>query len=475
MSEPSPLPWSPSERIALWGWGAEGRAAYHWIRQHEPQRELDVLAPAEQLESITQVGDERLHGVAAPAHIDFSAYDWIVKSPGISPNRDDVRQAIARGLRVVGGTYLWAREHADADGLLRNTICVTGTKGKSTTTALTAHLLRAGGYRVALAGNIGLPLVSLPADDADVDVRVIELSSYQTQDLAASGARPAVAVVVNIFPEHLDWHGSEQDYVNDKLAVVTGAHPVVAVLNRNDLRLAALTLPHSEIRYFGAPDGWHLREDDLYHADRLIMDTRGLPLPGRHNRGNLCAALTAIESLGINAEPLAQHAATFQPLPNRLQTMGERDGIRYINDSIATTPHATLAALSCFERDTVALIVGGHDRGLDWSDFAAQLREMAHPPRFIATMGHKGPEIHSTLESVCRDRDIALLGAASLEDAFVGCNDALRAQGGGILLMSPGAPSFDAYRDYVERGRHFASLAGFDPERISNILGLGIG
>ena len=475
------LPWSTTQRVALWGWGREGHTAYQWIRQREPVRDLHVFALPSELETIRDLKDAALTVSEVGGDVALGDFDWVVKSPGISPHQDAVRSAQSNGTRFVGGTYIWARAHADNAGALRNTICVTGTKGKSTTTSLTAHLLRAGGHRVLLAGNIGLPLLQTPDTDAGT-IRVIELSSYQTADLAASGARPEVAVVVNIFPEHLDWHGGEAQYVQDKLMLVTDAHPKIAVLNRADPRLVELQLPQSEIHYFGGREGWHLRDDELWHGERLIMDTRDLPLPGRHNRGNLCAALTAIDALGIAAEPLAAHAATFMPLPNRLQTIGVRDGIRYINDSIATTPHATLAALACFEDSRVALIVGGHDRGLDWGDFASALAARSHVPELIATMGPKGKQIFDLLQSVCAQRGIQLVDSRSLASAFAACEHHLRhsesnpvaARGPAVLLMSPGAPSFDAYRDYVERGKHFAVLAGFDPERIANIQGLGL-
>ena len=195
-----------------------------------------------------------------------------------------------------------------------------------------------------------------------------------------------------------------------------------------------------------------------------------MPLPGRHNRGNLCAVLTAIEALGLDAMTLAPHAATFRPLPNRLQTLGTREGIAYVNDSISTTPHASLAALACFADRRVALIVGGHDRGLDWSGFAAQMRMQA--PAAIVTVGQNGPKIHALLAPIARGAGFALQAADDLADAVRRARDALA--GEGVVLLSPGAPSFGAYKDYVARGRHFAELAGFDPDSISTIPGLGI-
>jgi len=223
------------------------------------------------------------------------------------------------------------------------------------------------------------------------------------------------------------------------------------------------------VRWFGREDDWHLRGDALYRGDALVMDTRSLPLPGRHNRGNLCAVLAAIEALGLDAVALAPHAAGFRPLPHRLQELGTRDGIAYVNDSISTTPHASLAALDCFAARRIAILVGGHDRGIDWQAFVDAMR--VAPPLAVVTMGQNGPRIHDALAPVAAGR-FALLEGQDLAHAMAMARDAL--DGDGIVLLSPGAPSFGPYRDYVERGRHFASLAGFDPDTISAIPGLGI-
>ncbi len=417
----------------------------------------------------------------------LAAFDVVIKSPGISPYGPDAETATARGTRLIGGSALWFAEHPEA-----RTICVTGTKGKSTTAALLAHLLRAGGLRTALAGNIGMPLLELL--DQQAEAWVIELSSYQTRDVAGSGVRPEIAVVTNIFPEHLDWHGSEQRYVADKLALLTEARPRFAVLNADDATLSSLAgAPHAaikhgrdasadkaiapmggsytgEVRWFGRGDGWHLRGDALYRGDQHIMDTCGLPLPGRHNRNNLCAALTALDAFGLDAAALATHATTFQPLPHRLQVLGVREGITWVNDSISTTPHATLAALALYRDQRVALLAGGHDRGVDWSAFAEAMPTQR--PVAIVTMGQNGPRIREVLQPAAAAAGVVLSSAQDLESAVAQARDALA--GDGVVLLSPGAPSFGAYRDYTERGRHFAALGGFDPDAINAIQGLGI-
>ena len=461
-------------RVALWGWGREGRAAYAALRSPAASASgapaaprfagpLTLLCSPHEAPDAAALGDPALAIEADPTPGRLAAFDVVIKSPGISPYADAAAHAAARGTRFVGGTGLWFAERPDAC-----TVCVTGTKGKSTTTALLAHLLRGGGHRTALAGNIGMPLLELL--DATPEYWAIELSSYQTRDVAESGTRPRVAVVTNLFPEHLDWHGSEQRYVEDKLALVTQAAPHVAVLNAADPRLATLALPRSEIRWYGTAQGWHLREDELFRGDEKVLDTRLVPLSGRHNRSNLCAVLTAIEALGHDAAALAAQACTFQPLPNRLQVLGVRDGLLWVNDSISTTPHASLAALDVFGQRRVALLLGGHDRGLDWQDFAAAMRTRA--PAAIVTMGQNGSRIHALLAPLAASCGFALHAATHLEEAVGVARQALR--GEGVVLLSPGAPSFGAYRDYVARGRHFAQLGGFDPDAISAIGGLGV-
>ncbi|RMH94082.1 UDP-N-acetylmuramoyl-L-alanine--D-glutamate ligase [Lysobacter pythonis] len=451
-------------RIALWGWGREGRAAYRALRARLPSQPLTLFCAMAEIGDAAAFADPLLAFETDASGEKLARFEVVVKSPGISPYGEAARFARARGTDFIGGTRLWFSERGEN----ARTLCVTGTKGKSTTTALLAHLLRAAGHRTALAGNIGLPLLELL--DARAEAWAIELSSYQTRDVADSGVRPALAIVTNLFPEHLDWHGGESRYVEDKLALLTQAAPSIAVLNANDPVLSKLELPASDVRWYGTRAGWHLRGDGLFRGERAVLDTRDLPLPGRHNRGNLCAVLTALDALGFDAAALARHAATFAPLPNRLQSLGVREGVRWVNDSISTTPHASLAALDVHAGEKVVLLVGGHDRGLDWHGFAEAMETRA--PHGIVTMGANGPRIHDLLAPMAAKAGFELRAARDLPGAVAIARELLA--GDGVLLLSPGAPSFGAYGDYVARGRHFAELGGFDPEIISAIAGLGI-
>ena len=252
-------------RVALWGWGREGRAAYRALRHRLPALPLTLLCSESEVDGARTLNDALLTIDTDVSTLRLSQFDVVVKSPGISPYKPEALAATERGTRFIGGTALWFAENPDA-----RTICVTGTKGKSTTTALLAHLLRAGGHRTALCGNIGMPLLELLDVEQAPEFWAVELSSYQTRDVAASGVRPDIAVATNIFPEHLDWHGSEARYIQDKLSLLTDAKPHIAILNGNDSTLAALSLSDSEVRCFGVADGW-LKADGrtIYEAKDL--------------------------------------------------------------------------------------------------------------------------------------------------------------------------------------------------------------
>ena len=450
------------KRVAIWGYGREGRAALAALRWRLPRQPLTVFCNDDEAAAIAAMEDPNLTIAVSPDAAQLAAFEIVVKSPGISPYSSPAADAALMGTRFVGGTELWFAEHEG-----EKTICVTGTKGKSTVSALIAHLLRAAGKRTALAGNIGLPLLELLDVAPAPDAWVVELSSFQ----ARQAVRPDVAVVLNFFPEHLDWHGSEARYFEDKMALVSVGAPRIAVLNAEDARLGEIDIPAgTHVTFFNYGDGWHLRDYEIWRGQEKVIDARWLALPGRHNRVNLCAALAAIEAFGLDARTLAQSALSFRPLPHRLQSLGTVDGVEFVNDSISTTPHASLAALDCHRGRRVAILVGGYDRGIDWGVFADRLATEA--PRAVITMGQNGPRIGEKLRPLAQAGKFALLEAKELEDAVRLARNAL--ENDGVVLLSPGAPSFPRYKDYVERGRHFARIAGFDPDAISAIAGLGV-
>ncbi len=441
-------------RVAIWGFGHEGRAAIAAIRARWPQLPLALYCNETEADAarafdptLTVFGHE-------PDAVALSAYDVVVKSPGISIYKPAVTAAQGQGTTFTSGTALWFAENPDA-----RVVAVTGTKGKSTTTALIAHLTRSLGVRTALAGNIGLPLLELQGQQAEL--WAIELSSFQTGE-----AGPLeLAVVTSLYEEHLDWHGSRERYVADKLRLGEVARTVL--VNGQQAKLMAFTAAHPRRHMFGDVTGWHVADGFIRCGGREVFPVAQLGVPGLHNALNASAALAALERLGFDAFAAAPALATFRPLPHRLQPLGRHDGRDWINDSIATTPPAVVAALESLPGRAVSVLVGGHDRGVDWAPFVAYVQ--AHPPRAIVCMGANGPRIEAALRAgavTCPVLRVADLSAA-VDEARV------RTPAGGVVLLSPGAPSFDQFKDYAERGRRFATLAGFTAAA-TGIDGLGI-
>ena len=436
-------------RVAILGAGREGLAAWRAIRRRFPRQDLWLLTERAPAGGALPDLDERCdHLVVAPFEAGaLEGFEVLVRSPGVSLYRPALRRAAEDGARVTTGTNLWFAEHPG-----ERTICVTGTKGKSTTVALLAHLLRAAGAEAVAAGNIGRPL--LDCEGMEASWWVVELSSYQIADL---DARPDVAVLLNLSEEHLDWHGDVARYQRDKLRLAGLADDGLVVANHRDPVLRRALADREAVAWFGVPDGFHVAEGGLYRGDAPVLTPADSPLRGRHNLENLAAALTVLRAIGVDAGPLAKALQGFEPLAHRLQPVGERDGVRYVDDSISTTPVSTLAALEACAGSPVVLLVGGLDRGLDWRAFARAVR--AAPPRAIIGMPDSGAAVIDCLAAEGVAPEAGLHRAEGLEAAVRLA--ARLAVHGGTVLLSPGAPSFPRFRDYRERGEAFARAAGF--------------
>jgi len=442
------------KRVAIWGFGREGRAAITAIRSRLPQLPLTLFCSEAEMAAASSFDVSLVVRGQEPDAIALSSFDVVVKSPGISAYKPALVAAQEAGVRVTSGTSLWFAERPDA-----RVVAITGTKGKSTTTALLAHLARSLGVRTALAGNIGMPMLELV--DASAELWAIELSSFQTGEAGTV----ELGVITSLYEEHLDWHGSRERYIADKLKLADVSKQLL--VNASQPYLLERTALHLHRRLFGQVEGWHVAGGFIRRGAKQVFDISRLRAPGEHNALNACAALTALEAMGFDALAAAEALASFRPLPHRLQPLGEHDGFRWINDSISTTPQATLAALGSLEGRQVTVIVGGHDRGLDWSDFVTEAKR--HAPHAIVAQGANGPRIAQAL----RTAGVAVEETGDLANAVARARELTPP--GGTILLSPGAPSFDQFHDYAERGRRFAELAGFDGHEIVGIEGLGVG
>ena len=452
-------------RVAVWGFGREGRAAIRALRQRCGDQHFTLFCSAAEVDA-ARAFDPVLEVVAGePDAVTLSQFDVVVKSPGISAYKPALLAAQVQGTQVTSGTALWFGEHSFEKQPDVRVIAVTGTKGKSTTSALIAHLARALGVRTALAGNIGLPLLELldpQAVSPPADLWVIELSSFQTGEAGSL----ELGVITSLYEEHLDWHGSRERYVADKLRLADVSRQLL--VNALQPALLERTQEHPHRLLFGQPAGWHVADGFICRGSHEVFPVAQLAAPGLHNALNACAALAALATVGMDALAAAPALARFRPLPHRLQPLGEHDGWHWINDSISTTPLATLAALESLRGRAVTVLVGGHDRGLDWTPFVEAMRTA--PPNAIVCMGSNGARIEAALRSVevrCPMVRVDNLASAVAEAKA-------RTPQDGVILLSPGAPSFDQFKDYAERGRRFAELGGFDAAAITGVDGLGI-
>jgi UDP-N-acetylmuramoylalanine--D-glutamate ligase len=433
-------------RVALWGFGREGRATLAALTaMADPPAGIAVVtdAPPTEAERAVAATLPWLHGEEGIARL--CASEVVVRSPGISRYRDEALR-VAAATRVTTATNLWGAEHAG-----ETVIAVTGSKGKSTTSSLIDHLACAAGMRTVLAGNIGIPLLTHLHPEPLPSLWVLELSSHQISDLDWS---PQVGVLLNLYREHLDWHGTEARYFADKLNLFAHRPGMVAVLNREDTRTRALApaLPGRHV-WFGDPAGYHTDGSSiLWRDDRLVAADR-LQLRGRHNLLNACAALTALEEAGVEVRPLVPALSGFRPLRHRLEPVGEAAGVTFVNDSIATIPEATVAALDALEGRPVVLIAGGFDRGQDYRPLARRLRR-DRGVLAVVTLPPSGDRLAGELAALPGAPPV--LPAADLGEAVRLAR--VHAEPGSVMLLSPGAPSYGAFRDFEARGDAFREL-----------------
>lgn len=435
-------------RVAIWGLGREGRAAIGWLRARHPMLPLLLLDDAE--DASAPAGIDRIRcafGATAVARA-LGDVDVLIKSPGVSLYRPEIEAARGNAVKVTSLLNLWFAENFDV-----TTICVTGTKGKSTTASLIAHILERLGRRMALTGNIGVPITEI--DPARTDYAVIEVSSYQAADF--DGVCD-LAVLTSLYPEHIDWHRTLDAYYRDKLNLLRRSR--CAIVNR-EAALAVDRLgspPAPGIDVFNEKGAVHSVGLEIFDGKRRIGEVASRYLARSHNLSNVCAALTVMKRLDLDLRAALGASGDFRPLPHRQQELGEAGGVLYVDDSISTAPEATLAALEVYAGREIAVIVGGYDRGIDYDKLIAAV--VAGAARWVICLGASGERIHAGLSAAATAQPQTAVAAYRAQTMGEAVAYAARMTGpGGVVLLSPAAPSYGYYRDFTERGRDFAAKA----------------
>ena len=415
------------KRVGIFGYGVEGRATAERLGDNATVILVDDAPGRGDHVLVTSEG----------GHEALLNCDVVVKGPGIPRRREDVLALEAHGVRVTSALNLWLHE-IDR----RRVIAVTGTKGKSTTTSLITFFLRCLGEPAQSLGNIGQPPYDLHVDTS-LGWLVVEVSSYQCVDLELA---PATVVVTSLGADHLDWHGSLEQYQSDKLSLTRAAGPhQTFVADVPSLREVAGELG-GDVSF-------------VTPAHHELVEALGLL--GAHNDDNVSLAVEVVARLtgktpGEVANSVLVLARDFVPLRGRLTLIASevRSGgtIRYVDDGLATSELPTIAALQIFRDEAVALIVGGFDRGVDYSSLASVITNRT-PPTLLLTMGEAGERIGWAVRAL----------AATLEQVPVhDMSEAVQAareflQHGGVVLLSPAAPSFDQFQNWEERSNSFAT------------------
>ena len=373
----------------------------------------------------------------------------VIKTPGVPFSHNIIQEAIRRNIQVISDFHL-------AYPFIKDNpiIAITGTNGKSTTTALTHHLISFMAPAV-IGGNIGIPILSLLTNISSKTYIVLELSSFQLEYFPPLRLR--VASILNLTPDHLDRYSTVKQYYSTKFNIFNSQTPEdIAVLNFDDLELNAIYSHHSN-RYKHIPKYFSISNDnaDLYINPNTLevylngslyakISSEKLPLIGIHNIENIAASLLILHSIGLLNKTSLEALYSFKPLPHRMELVINLNGIKAINDSKATTPHSLLKALQSFTNESLILLAGGLDKNLDFSIIPEKLLTRV---KLLIAFGKASDKVYDSLKVNNKVKVKSLKEAIKLAVDIAEPRD--------TILLSPGCASFDEFKNYEERGDYF--------------------
>lgn len=462
------------KKIAVLGAGIEGLASAEWLVKHgarvsllDQREELEQGIPDQVRDDINQGKTKFLKG---KNYLDnLSQYDLIVRSPGFKRNLPEVVSAEEKGVRITSQTKLFFEL---CPCLI---IGVTGTKGKGTTSALIAEMLKAQGFDAYLGGNIGVPPLTFLDNLTPSSWVVLELSSFQLEDLTQS---PHIAVMLMITSDHLgkdsvgtqNYHEDISEYVTAKRNIVTWQTVNdFAVLNRDypathesDIYTEGTVFQVSRERE-AAGDGCFVRSGAVWTRkngkEQEVIKTEEILLPGRHNWENVCAAVMAATLAGVSVKAIATVLRSFKGLEHRLELVREVNGVRYYDDSFSTTPETAMAAIEAFDSPEI-LILGGASKG---SDFTALGTMISLQPNIRAVIGI-GKEWEQIKLKIQNAKLEIIEGCTTMDEVVKKASEV--AQPGDVVLLSPACASYGMFRNYKERGEQFKEAVNALAEKL---------
>jgi len=438
------------KKVLVVGAGKSGIAASLFLAAKGAEVELtDFKSPAK-LSSPASLTEARIKlSLGSYPVVGPGKYTLVVVSPGVPLTAVPVRSALEAGIPVVGELELAVRF------VRAPVVAITGTNGKTTTTALVGKIFQNAGYHTLVAGNIGKPLIE--EAENDYDVIVLEVSSFQLE--TAFAFKPGVGAVLNITPDHLDRHLTVENYALTKARLFANQDPHdFAVLNYDDQRTKSLSpLCPGKVVYFSRmvrlPEGVFVQDGQIVYISggqsEYVLPVKELKIPGAHNLENALAAVACCRSLGVGTQALAGTLCSFAGVAHRLELVGVIDGVRYVNDSKGTNPDASIKALGSYDAPVV-LIAGGRNKGNDFAAFARAIKEKV---RALVLLGESAGEIGRLAQ---KEGVADIRWARNMEDAV--CLARGEARTGDVVLLSPGCASWDMFANYEERGDLFKKI-----------------
>jgi UDP-N-acetylmuramoylalanine--D-glutamate ligase len=441
------------KKVLVVGLGKSGLSAAMFLRQRGAQVTVSDMrsaaALAKEIPALLEHGimvESGGHGL-----LTFRRQDLIVVSPGVPLDTPEIVQVKAFGLPVIGELELAAQF------LKGNILAITGSNGKTTTTALTGEILAAAGIETQVGGNIGVPVVDLIAKSTGTSWSVLEVSSFQLE--STNLFHPRIAVILNITPDHLDRHRTFENYAMAKeriFAAQTRADSLV--LNAGDPRTAAAAARTSaQVYWFSleAPverGAWVQDEHIVFRGNtdtaiETVVPLKAIPLKGTHNVENVLAAVCAARLAGAPTEAIGKAVQSFRAVEHRLEYVATDNGVEYYNDSKATNVDATAKAIAAFP-GCIHLILGGKDKGSNYADLSDLLRKRV---KIVYTIGSAAAKIESQIRGL-----VPIVSSETLERAVAAARKA--AHFGDVVLLAPACSSFDQFENYEHRGRVFKEL-----------------
>lgn len=410
-----------NKTIIIFGFGKEGQATFEVLKKHD----LPVAAIVDDTPVETGRCPVSTTNAARGVFTGTQSNNLvIIKSPGIKPDHPFLIEALGNGAIITSPTNLFLAERK-GKGMI---IGITGTKGKTTTTSLLAAVMKAAGRPVELVGNVGIPMMDF--FDAPVGTEfVVELSSYHLHDLTTA---PDIGVILNLYEEHMDWHGSVEAYQQAKLNLGK-------IMDESDILVYNAEFPALldlavKIKATAIP----------FKDDPALLDH--LQLLGVHNRMNARAVITVADLLGIDHSVIASTFETFKAIRHRLEIVGEFDGLTYVNDSISTTPQSAVAAIDVFDSRLSTIILGGFDRGYHFAPLIDRLKRLPDVQILVMPGGER-------LASELQAEGIESTPIIDLKEAVTRAR--WRGKPGQVVLMSPSSPSYGQFKNFEERGDRF--------------------